>query len=126
MKAIRRFTVRTVLPEALSGLEELATNLRWSWHEPTKQLFASIDPEAWAETGQDPIALLGDVEPERFDQLASDDDFVARTNALRGELQTYLSEPRWYQTLTDAPASIAYFSPEYGIAAALPQYSGEK
>ena len=124
MKAIRRFTVRTVLPEALSGLEELATNLRWSWHEPTKQLFASIDPAAWAENGQDPIALLGDVDPARFDQLASDDDFVARTNSLRGELQTYLTEPRWYQTLSDAPASIAYFSPEYGIAAALPQYSG--
>jgi starch phosphorylase len=124
VKAIRRFTVRTVLPEALSGLEELATNLRWSWHEPTKQLFASIAPEVWTSSGQDPIALLGAVEPERFDQLAADDDFVARTNALRGELHTYLTEPRWYQTLQDAPASIAYFSPEFGIAAALPQYSG--
>ena len=124
MKAIRRFTVRTVLPEALSGLEELSSNLRWSWHEPTKQLFASISPEGWEASGHDPIGLLGAVDPERLDELASDDDFVARTDALRDELHTYLSEPRWYQTLADAPASIAYFSPEYGIAAALPQYSG--
>ncbi len=32
---------------------------------------------------------------------------------------------RWFQSLGDeAPHGIAYFSPEYGIAAALPQYSG--
>jgi len=124
VKAIRRFTVRTVLPEALSGLEELATNLRWSWHEPTMQLFASISPSEWDASGRDPIGLLGAVEPSRLDELAADDDFVARTNGLLGELHTYLTEPRWYQSLPDAPASIAYFSPEFGIAAALPQYSG--
>jgi len=124
VKAIRRFTVRTVLPEALSGLEELATNLRWSWHEPTTQLFASIAPELWDASGRDPIALLGEVDPSRLDALAADDDFVARADGLLGELHTYLTEPRWYQSLTDAPEAIAYFSPEFGIAAALPQYSG--
>ena len=32
---------------------------------------------------------------------------------------------RWYQTqATDLPAAVAYFSPEFGITAALPQYSG--
>ena len=39
-----------------------------------------------------------------------------------------MSEPRWYQTLdkdgTAPPTAIAYFSPEFGITAALPQYSG--
>ncbi|GAB3605835.1 glycosyltransferase family 1 protein [Conyzicola nivalis] len=88
------------------------------------QLFASIAPAVWDETGRDPIALLGAVERSRLDELAADDDFVARTNGLLGELHTYLSEPRWYQSLPDAPAAIAYFSPEFGIAAALPQYSG--
>jgi starch phosphorylase len=124
VKAIRRFTVRTVLPEALSGLEELATNLRWSWHQPTMQLFASISPSEWDASGRDPIGLLGAVEPSRLDELAADDDFVARANGLLDELHTYLTEPRWYQSLPEAPASIAYFSPEFGIAAALPQYSG--
>src|SRR5438445_9530073 len=31
MKALRSFTVRTELPPALAPLQELATNLRWSW-----------------------------------------------------------------------------------------------
>jgi starch phosphorylase len=36
-----------------------------------------------------------------------------------------MEEPRWYQSLgPDAPKSIAYFSPEFGITAVLPQYSG--
>ena len=124
MKAIRRFTVRTVLPQALTSLEELATNLRWSWHNPTLQLFSSISPEVWEEIGHDPVSLLGAIEPARLDELANDKDFVKRANALRDDLHAYLTEPRWYQSLTDAPKAIAYFSPEFGIAAALPQYSG--
>jgi starch phosphorylase len=41
------------------------------------------------------------------------------------DLDRYLSEPRWYQGLNeDAPACIAYFSPEFGITEVLPQYSG--
>ena len=43
MKAIRRFTVRPVLPEALAALDELAANLRWSWHQPTIDLFREVD-----------------------------------------------------------------------------------
>ena len=124
MKAIRRFTVRTVLPQALTSLEELATNLRWSWHTPTLQLFSSISPEVWEEIGHDPVSLLGAIEPARLDELANDKDFVKRANDLRDDLHAYLTEPRWYQSLTDAPKAIAYFSPEFGIAAALPQYSG--
>ncbi|PJJ63564.1 alpha-glucan family phosphorylase [Compostimonas suwonensis] len=125
MKAIRRFTVRAVLPDSLSALERLAGNLRWSWHEPTRQLFSHISPELWDETGHDPVSLLGEVSPARLEELAGDEGFVDWTNRLLTDLGDYLEQPRWYQTLGDeAPASIAYFSPEFGIAAALPQYSG--
>ncbi|CAN5217647.1 glycosyltransferase family 1 protein [soil metagenome] len=124
MKAIRRFTVRTVLPESLAALDELSSNLRWSWHEPTRQMFRSVDPELWETTGHDPIALLGAVGPARLDELAADASFVSTSKTLVDDLHDYLEKPRWYQSLTDAPASIGYFSPEFGIAAALPQYSG--
>lgn len=124
MKAIRRFTVRTVLPESLSALDELAANLRWSWHEPARRLFEHVSPGTWKSTGHDPVTLLGAVSPERVTELAQDEEFVGWANRERDELRRYVTEPRWYQTLTDAPDSIAYFSPEFGIAAALPQYSG--
>ena len=125
MKAIRRLTVHTVLPEALHPLGELAINLRWSWHEPTRWLFADIDPDAWQRVGHDPIALLGEVSAERLEELAADQAFVDRVAAADADLTEYLAGQRWYQTLDDRkPRAIAYFSPEYGIAQALPQYSG--
>ncbi|GAB3389366.1 glycosyltransferase family 1 protein [Humibacter soli] len=124
MKAIRRFTVRAVIPDSLQALDELSSNLRWSWHEPTRDLFRHVSENLWDATNHDPLALLGSVSPERLAELAGDEGFVGWANGLRDDLRRYISEPRWYQTLEDAPAAIAYFSPEFGITAALPQYSG--
>ncbi|WP_394552343.1 alpha-glucan family phosphorylase [Agromyces sp. MMS24-JH15] len=125
MKPIRKFTVRAVVPAPLSALEELAGNLRWSWHEPTRRLFEHIDPESWAAIGRDPVALLGEVHPSRLDALAADDGYVAWAERERADLRAYLEHPRWYQGLgEDAPRTIAYLSPEFGITEALPQYSG--
>ena len=125
MRAIRRFTVRPVLPTALSALGELAGNLRWSWHPPTQDLFESIDPELWEKSRQDPVKLLGLVPADLLARLAEDADFLARLEAARTDLADYLGGPRWYQGLDEsAPSAIAYFSPEFGITAVLPQYSG--
>ncbi|MFC4061337.1 alpha-glucan family phosphorylase [Planomonospora corallina] len=124
MRAIRRFTVRTVLPAELAALGELVHNLRWSWHPETLDLFAEVDPDTWERVGHDPVALLGAVEPERLRELAADRRFLRRLADAADDLREYMTAPRWYQSLPDAARAIGYFSPEYGIAAALPQYSG--
>ena len=124
MKAIRRFTVRVTLPEPLAALHGLMLNLRWSWHRPAADLFASIDPAAWAASGGDPIAMLSALPSARIAALAADGDFLRRLGEAEQDLHRYMSEPRWYAGQASAPAAIAYFSPEYGITAALPQYSG--
>ncbi|WP_333777877.1 glycosyltransferase family 1 protein [Streptomyces sp. IBSBF 3136] len=125
MKAIRRFTVRPVLPEPLRPLNDLARNLRWSWHAETRDLFQSVDPERWAAAGADPVRLLGGVRPGRLAELAGDRRFLRRLTAAADDLHDYVTGDRWYQH-QDAglPAAVAYFSPEFGITAALPQYSG--
>jgi starch phosphorylase len=118
------------LPEPLAPLAGLMLNLRWSWHAPTADLFASIDPAAWQASGGDPIAMLSALPPERIAALAADPGFAARLAEAEQDLREYMSGPRWYagsglDPNTEAgPAAIAYFSPEYGITAALPQYSG--
>ncbi|WLW52108.1 glycosyltransferase family 1 protein [Streptomyces sp. YU58] len=125
MKAIRRFTVRPVLPEPLRPLSDLARNLRWSWHTETRDLFQSVDPEHWAEVKGDPVRLLGSVRPERLAELAEDRRFLRRLTAVTDDLNDYVTGDRWYQAQPgELPAAVAYFSPEFGIAAALPQYSG--
>src|SRR5215831_19379366 len=128
VRAIRHFVVRATLPEPLAALRALMLNLRWSWHPGTRELFAAIDPAGRAEAGRDPAALLGEVPPEHLAQLAADPGYLARLAEAASELEEYLTGPRWYQRSTEelggAPAAVAYFSPEYGIASALPQYSG--
>ena len=126
MRAIRRFTVRPVLPESLAGLTTLAGNLRWSWHPETQDVFEAIDPRLWAEVNHDPVRLLGAVGRERLGELADNGEFLAQLHAATESLDDYLTGERWYarKAGADAPTSIAYFSPEYGISAVLPQYSG--
>ncbi|MGI8536112.1 MAG: alpha-glucan family phosphorylase [Mycobacteriales bacterium] len=124
MRALRRFTVRLALPAPLAPLAELVMNLRWSWHSDSLELFRSVEPAIWDAVGQDPVRLLGEVSPERLAELASDKEFLGRLSAAHDDLRDYLTRPRWYQGLTDAPRGIAYFSPEFGITEVLPQYSG--
>jgi len=125
MKALRSFTVRTRLPAPLAPLGSLAMNLRWSWDERTRDLFRWVDPAVWEATGHDPVGLLGRVRPERFRLLAADPAFMSFLSEVHDELTRYLDRPRWFQNKGPSPLrTIAYFSPEFGIAEALPQYSG--
>ncbi|WP_130796887.1 alpha-glucan family phosphorylase [Streptomyces otsuchiensis] len=125
MKAIRRFSVRPVYPESLRPLQELALNLRWSWHPETRELLRSVDPDGWAAAGGDPVRMLSTVSADRLAALEADRGFRRRLALAVGELRDYLSDPRWYQrSAVDPPAAIAYLSPEFGITPALPQYSG--
>jgi starch phosphorylase len=135
VRAIRRFTVRVTLPEPLAALHGLMLNLRWSWHRPTADLFASIDPAAWQASGGDPVTMLSALPSAQIVALATDEEFLGRLGEAERDLRQYMSEPRWYAVEGGAveggapqdragPAAVAYFSPEYGITAALPQYSG--
>jgi len=128
MKALRRFTVRAHLPERLSALERLSINLRWSWDRATQDLFETVDPQLWQRVGCDPVGLLGQVTPQRLKELAADQAFLERLDALAADLDDYLTRPLWYQQElergAELPNGIAYFSMEFGIAESLPNYSG--
>jgi starch phosphorylase len=129
VRAIRRFTINPVLPEQLAPLRGLMLNLRWSWHAETRAVFASIDPAAWERAGGEPAGLLARVSQERLTRRAGDRKFLRSLDDAADDLRDYLARPRWYQEAgadgtAGGPAAVAYFSPEYGITAALPQYSG--
>ncbi|HEY6739704.1 MAG TPA: alpha-glucan family phosphorylase, partial [Actinopolymorphaceae bacterium] len=127
MRAIRRYTVRPVLPEPLAPLGRLVMNLRWSWHPPTQDLFAAIDSRLWDEVDHDPVRLLAALPPGRLAELSTDQQFLAALETAAADLEQYLTSDRWYQSLakeSPVPRQVAYFSPEYGISKVLPQYSG--
>ena len=108
---------------------ELAGNLRWSWHPETQDLFAAVDPGrlGGGRPRPGPAARRGPAGPARR-SWPRDAGFLRRLErAARRPARRTSTGDRWYQTLAagDArAASIAYFSPEFGITAVLPQYSG--
>ncbi|MGP9537598.1 alpha-glucan family phosphorylase [Brachybacterium sp. AOP43-C2-M15] len=130
MKPISTFTVSSDLPGALAPLRDLALNLRWTWRRQTVDLFRSLDPRAFAASGENPIAMLSQVSAGRLAEAARDDDFLARMRSEVGDLRTYLDSGRWFQRTVPGTqgdgdgSSIAYFSMEFGISPTLPIYSG--
>ncbi|WP_252865258.1 DUF3417 domain-containing protein [Mobiluncus mulieris] len=105
MKAIRRFTVRSVLPENLRPLAALSQNLRWSWHRQTRDFFASLDPKVWDEVGHDPVALLGSIPTEKLAELSANPDVVRQAADLERELNDYLTKPLWFQSDFHSPTN---------------------
>jgi starch phosphorylase len=128
VKALRRLTVRAAFPDELTSLADIVDNLRWSWHPDSLDLLESVDPDLWQSCNHDPGRMLGEVSAERLAVLARDRKFVRRLEEVHDDLAEYLTSPRWYQQQQaenpSMPASIAYFSPEFGITEVLPQYSG--
>ena len=117
--------MRARLPEALAPLQELAFNLRWSWDDRTRDLFRWVDPQGWELTFHDPVRLLSLVGRQRLEQLSGDPAFMGFLSEMHDDLRRYLEAPRWFQNRAMSPLrGVAYFSPEFGIAEALPQYSG--
>jgi starch phosphorylase len=130
VKALRRLTVRAAFPAQLAKLGDIVNNLRWSWHQDSQDLLEAVDPELWVTCGGDPGRMLGEVSAARLALLARDRRFLRRLTDVHDDLIDYLQQPRWYQQQQaeadgrPLPRGIAYFSPEFGIAAVLPQYSG--
>ena len=125
MRAVTSFVVRARLPQPLEPLQAIAHNLRWSWDDRSQELFRWIDPQQWEATGHDPVALLSMVPARRLLELSHDPPFISFLDEVAGELRRYVEGDGWFQTRTDSPLrSVAYFSPEFGITEALPQYSG--
>ncbi len=128
MRALHSFSVRPSLPPELAALERLAMNLRWSWDARTRDLFRWVDPERWEAVAHDPVQLLGAVPPPRLAELAGEAAFTRYLAEVADDLDRYVTQPRWFQDRqhdTGSPLRlVAYFSPEFGISEALPQYSG--
>ena len=125
MKAVQTFTVVSELPPGLEPLRSVAMNLGWADDPRTQDLFRRIDPEGVDFEGRDPALILATESREKLEKLAEDAAFTSLAAAVHDQLERSLASPRWFQGRPDSPLrEVAYFSPEFGISAALPQYSG--
>lgn len=114
-----RMMVERAVPERLHTLEMLTKNLWWSWNDAARQLFESIDPELWNKVDRNPIDLLDKLNLKRLRELAGDQDFLGRLDAVYADFTRYMAAKP-----TDARPKVAYFSMEYGLHHTLKIYSG--
>ncbi|MCK5489300.1 MAG: alpha-glucan family phosphorylase, partial [Gemmatimonadetes bacterium] len=115
------------LPARIAGLEGLANNLWWTWHQEARALFQRLDPTLWALTGKNAVDVLRRVDADRLAEAARDPVFMREYDAVMSELDAVLEQRRsWYrETHGDlAPGGIAYFCAEFGVHASIPIYSG--
>src|SRR5919206_202112 len=72
IKPSRVFTVVPTIPPALSALNDLAYNLRWTWDHQTAGLFRRLDPARWEATNHNPVLLLRSTDQVRLNEAARD------------------------------------------------------
>ncbi|MFV0309188.1 MAG: alpha-glucan family phosphorylase [Desertimonas sp.] len=124
MRPVRRFDVQPTLPDELAALPELVTNLHWCWDAEATRLFGRVWP-GWTAGQAHPADMLRRTSSARLAALAADDGFVDDLNTVNRRRQSALTAPTWFDGRPDSPLrTVAYFSPEFGITEALPQYSG--
>lgn len=126
MQPVHVFSASADFPAPFDRFGDLLGNLAWSWDLETVELFASIDPVLWERVNHSPWRLLGAVRRERLEELASNEEFVARFDAALDRLDAYLDSPGWYSQHygSEEQETIAYFSAEFGLHESIPLYSG--
>jgi glycogen phosphorylase len=110
------------LPRPLAPLARLAYNYRWSWLPGGPDLFASVDPERFELSCQNPVRLL---EESRFGMLAraaANDALLESAARLEGLLREDLERPCHPAFDPDRP--VAFLCAEYGVHVSLPVYAG--
>jgi starch phosphorylase len=129
VKVYGRITVFPIMPVRISRLYELAYNLWWSWHPEARSLYSSLDPELWEQVGHNPVRFLSDVNPQKLEQAAANEDYLEQYDNVIGNFDHYIhphpNETWFSQTYPElVEKTIAYFSAEFGLHESLPIYSG--
>ncbi len=118
--------VNPKIPRRLARLEELASNLWYSWDRPARTLFSRLHTGLWDAVGHNPKAFLKRVDEQKLLNAADDPVFLGNFNRVLSNYDTYHNEPlrrngsEWLRS-SDL---IAYFCAEFGFHESFPIYSG--
>lgn len=107
------------IPARIRGIVELAHNLWWTWHPLARRLFRALDYQAWRESTHNPVLMLRMIRPERFQEVASDPEFLGLYDQVMAEFFEDLGRPP-----LPFPGPVAYFCAEFGAHVSLPIYAG--
>lgn len=114
---IRHFSVKSRSHETLKQHLRISdTNIWWTWHPKTIQLFSLWVPSLWEQTKGDPIQFIERVDDAMLSKLTTDPELKLLLTDLQDEFSKISQRAQ-------AP-QIAYFCMEYGLFDPLRIYSG--
>ncbi|MFW6066097.1 MAG: DUF3417 domain-containing protein, partial [Planctomycetota bacterium] len=87
MRPLRTFTIQPNLPENLRPLQEIAYNLWWCWQGEAMEVFRRLDSQLWERVYHNPVAMLGQVEQKRLEQLSADEGFLSHLKRVHRDLR---------------------------------------
>src|ERR1700677_4015916 len=94
------------LPERLRGLERLSLNLWWSWQPHARELFRSLDHQAWRESNHNPVRMLALLPQEILQDAANDADFLQIYDLVMNEFEASIDCVRgWFTAEYGKPHS---------------------
>lgn len=119
--------VQPTIPASLTGLNEIANDLLYSWDREVRRLFIRLDQELWEASGHNPKVFLRRVSQHRLDDAAEDRNFMEDYNRAMSAYNTYLRQEIDYgldRYLNPDEDLVAYFCAEFGMHESVPIYSG--
>jgi len=117
-------TLERPLPERI---QQLASDLWWSWNPMAREVFRRLDYTLWRQTDHNPIKMLTSISAERLEEAARDPLFIESYDKATEQLSRARSGTgTWWTERYPALSgiSIAYFSAEFGIHQSVPLYAG--
>ncbi|MAJ47942.1 MAG: hypothetical protein CBC35_11860 [Planctomycetes bacterium TMED75] len=111
----------------LESLNELSTDLWWSWNEIGRRPFAMIDPRLWENTRHSPKKMLEQSDPARLGIRLQSGEFQHAVERAMAEREKYYERNTWFERIAtedDCDMQVAYFCSEFAIHESMQQYSG--
>jgi len=115
------------IPVRLGRLEELASNLWWTWHPEGRALFRALDYPLWRQSGHNPIQMLYEITPEKLKTAAEDATLMSLYEAAVSAFDNRINNGgSWYAARYPGTrhGTVAYFSMEFALHSSLPIYAG--
>ncbi|MFN7981565.1 MAG: alpha-glucan family phosphorylase [Vicinamibacterales bacterium] len=124
---MNRYADLPPFPERINRIDQLATDLWWSWTPDGREVFRQLDYTLWRDTAHNPVRMLRLMDRNRLDAAARDPQFLALyDNAIRCLDEARSARNTWWAKTHPGlnGKSIAYFSAEFALHQSLPIYAG--
>jgi len=118
--------IRPHIPPVLAGLEEVASNLIYSWDRSIRGLFYRLDSGLWEHCGHNPKLFLRRIAQEKLDRAAEDPVFLQEFRGVMSSYASYLEfrNSKGTNGYLSREDLVSYACAEYGVHESMPIYSG--